>query len=131
LTFKHFAIGGAIVGAVLKRFHNQRKNNQMLAAINTKAQSTKQKGSSNGSNQGKASVAPDATPQSSHIDRHQFASLLKSAGNNLRKVGGKNVGKAASAPASSGKISRQDFAKMLKAHGNDLSKMTGIGRKCR
>jgi hypothetical protein len=48
LTFKHFAIGAGIVGVILKHLHNQRKNNQMLAAIHAKQQSKKQKGSSNG-----------------------------------------------------------------------------------
>ena len=126
LTFKHFAIEAGIVGAILKHFHNQRKSNQMLAAIHAKQQSKKQKGSSNGTppnNNHPKQTAP-AAPASSHISRQSLSAMLKASGNDIRKIGGKNIGKASVTPQSSGeKIDRKRFSAMLKGAGNDMRRM--------
>jgi hypothetical protein len=126
LTFKHFVIGAGIVGVILKHLHNQRKDNQMLAAIHAKQQSKKQTGSSNGTppnNNHPKQTAP-AAPASSHVSRQSLSAMLKASGNDIRKIGGKNIGKASVTPQSSGeKIDRKRFSAILKGAGNDMRRM--------
>jgi hypothetical protein len=50
--------------------------------------------------------------------------MLKASGNDIRKIGGKNIGKASVTPQSSGeKIDRKRFSAMLKGAGNDMRRM--------